>query len=461
MSEPNTQDKIPFEAHPLHDLYKAGRQQWNRFMAEYLNEQQKAKIIERNATMAEDFKAESTLPFDQTQTFKKYMGREIDHLYPINFKNYIFEGYIDFGDCLFPEHTSFENATFSDSANFDNVAFSGLTDFNHATFSNSAYFEKATFSIYTSFNQTIFSNNAYFESATFSGRAYFEKTTFSKVAGFYHATFSGRAYFEKTTFSKVAGFYHATFSRFVNFNHATFSDLATFENATFSKLIDFNHATFDKTINFLNTEFKSSAYFNNSTFKQNAPKFHEAKLHQDTSFDKASWPQANEIQDRGILSDNQFAYNRLTLEMNKQLRYEDELFFFAKELETKRQIYWLEKEWATWFLNYLYHFVSGYGLSIFKPFLSMALLFMSMLFTNYFILNFSDKVVSFEIIFRYTLINFSLGGPILQNHTVNNLLNGLHEPLILLDAINSFASILILICIFLVGLALRNRFRIR
>ncbi len=439
MSEPNTQDKIPFEAHPLYDLYKAGRQQWNRFMVEYLNEQQKEKIIECNAIMAKDFKAKSTLPFDQIQAFKKYMDQEIDQSYCINFKNYLFEGYIDFGDCLFPEHTSFENATFSDSANFDKVAFSGLTDFNHATFSNSAYFENATF----------------------SGHAYFEKTTFSNSAYFESATFSGHAYFEKTTFSKVAGFYHATFSRFVNFNHATFSGHAYFEKTTFSKVAGFYHATFDKTINFLNTEFKSSAYFNNSTFKQNAPKFHEAKLHQDTSFDKASWPQANEIQDRGILSDNQFAYNRLTLEMNKQLRYEDELFFFAKELETKRQIYWLEKEWATWFLNYLYHFVSGYGLSIFKPFLSMALLFMSMLFTNYFILNFSDKVVSFEIIFRYTLINFSLGGPILQNHTVNNLLNGLHEPLILLDAINSFASILILICIFLVGLALRNRFRIR
>ena len=65
MSEPDLQDKIPFEEHPLYPLYQAGRQQWNSFMVEYLEEEQKAKIIERNAIMAEDFKSAYYLPYEQ------------------------------------------------------------------------------------------------------------------------------------------------------------------------------------------------------------------------------------------------------------------------------------------------------------------------------------------------------------------------------------------------------------
>ena len=145
--------------------------------------------------------------------------------------------------------------------------------------------------------------------------------------------------------------------------------------------------------------------------------------------------------------------------MNKQLRHDQELQFFAKELETKRHLHKLRNEIPSYLLNCAYYIASKYGLSIMRPVIVIFVFFISSLLFNLAIYKGSEP----EAVLRYTALDFLPGGPLLQQRAVNALFKEaeLCPPHILLDIVNSFASVVILAGFFLLGLGLRNRFRIR
>ena len=538
MTEDTTPERIPFEEHPLYPLYKAGRQQWNLFMKEYLNEDKITEISMRNPTMKDDFEAKSTLTAQQKDIFHLYMDsapnkqerglREL--FYHLDFKNYIFNENVEFTNYLFPNAISFTNAKFlfmadfqraefSDWAGFQSAQFSGTayfqsvqfldkTNFENAQFSGWAGFHRTQFSDWTNFQSAQFSQKAFFQSTQFSGQADFksakfsfpadfQSAQFSKLADFKSAQFSDVADFQSAEFSKQANFQHTQFSKQANFQHtqflsvadfqsARFSDLADFQSAKFSSRARFNNvefgsradfqnaqfseranfikATFKRTIDFSNAQFKAKTDFTGTIFKQFVPQFYEATLHQNTIFDNTIWPNSSNIQDEQILSSNQSAYNCLVLEMNKQLRHEQELYFFAKELEIKRHIHWKHWQILSWLLNGLYAFASSYGRSIWRPIRLIFLSLIAIFLVNYYTDNaMIYQFYSLETILRYTFLNLLPGGPLLQQRAVAGLFEvaELQPPPLWLDMVNSFASIAILAGFFLLGLGLRNRFRIR
>jgi uncharacterized protein YjbI with pentapeptide repeats len=315
-----------------------------------------------------------------------------------DFSRATFSAYADFAGAIFPGQADFRAATFSEIADFEGAIFSGPahfdgadfynSDFLRVTFSTYASFEGATFFgvtrfIGASFSDTnfknatfadpvdfvgaIFSETADFGGATFSGSAVFAGAAFSKDADFDRATFKDGAHFYDATFSSSAMFTHATFSPYAYFRRATFSSfanlagakfvLALFEGATFSHArfegATFSHAFFDgATFSgdacferasfqgeavFVNAQMGGQTSFEGTTFRSEPPRFFGAKLHEGTVWRQVTWPiPPTDATTAGRFVD---AYERLKLEMDRLKKHEDELDFFARELQCRRVLH--------------------------------------------------------------------------------------------------------------------------
>ena len=208
--------------------------------------------------------------------------------------------------------------------------------------------------------------------ATFSGGASFERAAFSGGANFYGATFSHGADFLDATFSVMANLGGAAFSGLTYFSGAAFSGLAYFSGAAFSDFVDFGDAafsgraefrnvTFGETTTFVNAETKGETSFEGATFNTKPPKFFNAKLHQGTVWRGIRWPpKPKEKSEAGRFID---AYACLKLEMDRLKKHEDELDFFALELQSRRVLLGPRRGWPIW----LYGVLSGYGRSYLRP----------------------------------------------------------------------------------------------
>jgi len=202
------------------------------------------------------------------------------------FDSATFSGHARFDSATFSGYAGFDSATFSDDAWFGGATFSSYAWFGGATFSSNARFGGATFSDDAWFGGATFSDHAWFDSATFSGNARFGGATFSGYAGFDSATFSGNTRFDSATFSDYARFGGATFSGNARFNSvtlgnawfdsATFSGNAWFDSATFSGDARFGGATFSGDARFDSIDVNVKLDFNGSQF-HDIPDFRTAK----------------------------------------------------------------------------------------------------------------------------------------------------------------------------------------
>ncbi|MGB6325572.1 MAG: pentapeptide repeat-containing protein [Methylocella sp.] len=275
-----------------------------------------------------------------------------------------FFGGANFINATFFRQAPFRGAAFSGEADFSDAAFCGGADFSCATFSCSADFRRATFSLSANFEGATFYQRADFSGRTFSQRADFSRTTFSAEARFESATFSAPTNFNGATFSDVAEFVSATFSRGAIFENATFN-YAIFKSATFSDGAMFANSTFQSLSLFVNAEMKGMTSFENATFETEPPLFSGAKLHQGTVWRGITWPPPpkNTVEAGRFLD----AYACLKLEMNRLQRQEDELDFFALELQSRVLI----GRWEWGLPIALYGLLSDYGRSYLRPLVAL------------------------------------------------------------------------------------------
>jgi hypothetical protein len=210
-------------------------------------------------------------------------------------------------------------------------------DFSNVEFDRDVIFEQFLF-CYCSFQKAYFSCEAWFPSANFFG-----------------ACFVGVKFFDKAWFTG------ATFSGGTNFGGATFSGRTMFSDATFSGKADFRGAKFLRTSSFVNAEMKGETSFKNATFETEPPTFFEAKLHEGTNWNPKKWPlpptanAAEEFVSR---------YACLKREMDRLKKHEDELDFFALELQSRR----VKHGPVCGFPIAIYGFLSDYGRSYVWPF---------------------------------------------------------------------------------------------
>jgi Pentapeptide repeats (9 copies) len=323
---------------------------WNRYFAANLDAETRTKLIEEKRHPAEELTPLSLEELQEVATAfaerRKASGVKLalpDSSADINFSNVEFDQDASFKRYLFSRSSSFQDSTFSSGAIFDGATFAG------ATFSFGASFERAAVSV-----------EASFATATFSGGASFERAALSGGANFYGATFSHGADFLDATFSGVANLGGAAFSGLAYFSGAAFS-VVDFGDAAFSGRADFRKVTFGETSTFVNAEMKGETSFEGATFNTKPPRFFNAKLHQGTVWRDITWPPRPKDKDEaGAFID---AYACLKLEMDRLKKHEDELNFFALELQSRHVEQGSMRGLPIW----LYGVLSGYGRSYLRP----------------------------------------------------------------------------------------------
>jgi len=207
-----------------------------------------------------------------------------------------------------------------------------------------------------------------FRDAIFHSVADFRSVFSSDWTDFVRASFSGRANFGDVTFSGLSDFSGATFAREANFG-----------GVTFSRDADFRKVTFSEQSNFVNAVMKDTTSFNGAIFKTEPPKFFGAELHQGTVWRGITWPLPPKDKERaGHFID---AYACLKLEMDRLKKHEDELVFFALEMQSRRVLLgpWRGLPMA------IYGAFSDFGRSYLRPL--VALFYLALICTLAFLLS--------------------------------------------------------------------------
>ncbi len=278
------------------------------------------------------------------------------------------------------------------------------------------------------------------------------------MANFGNTSFGKKgADFSNTKFSKSTTFDEANFAGDANFQRARFIGAASFRSTKSRGLAAFNDA-----------QFSTIAVFNASTF-ESVPTFHGAKLHEDTTFEGVTWPvRPHEGQSP---YDAARAWARLRVEMNRLHKHEDELFFFAKELNARAHD--RRNEPSAKRLLYRIYLALGAGRSVAKPVgWLLGLNVVLFLPINWYatsaiqwrklpIRDVLADVVSFNI--PADVVSFTLGQalPFVGASNPERADSaGIDIPL-WLEFVATFQQLVGVGLLFMIGLALRNRFRMK
>jgi uncharacterized protein YjbI with pentapeptide repeats len=381
------------------NLAKQNRVAWNRWMAAALSEEQRAEFV-RNG-----FDASELVPLskkERTEFLKTFSKRTNDA--PPNPR-----AQIDFSDVRFEQRVSFES-----------FVFPAVVVFRKATFLGNVYFDATTFSSAADFNKTAFSRDACFSKAAFSGNADFSR-----------AAFSGDAYFREAAFFDQAFFHEAEF----------FGDS-----------------------DFMACEFKSHTSFAGAKFRSHAPDFRDARLREATEWHDAEWPPSPTNEEAA--QDQVYAYERLKAEMERLKKHEDEQFFFAKELHARRTLLWFKsrdgncaireraKSAFGVLLNWAYEVFGGYGLSIGSPLFWLVVLFAMGADIFAWAPVHKGVPLPYDVAESLSLTNLL---PLLPYKVDNDIIH-LSPFAKIIGDLQSFLGVILL---FLLGLALRNRFRMK
>jgi uncharacterized protein YjbI with pentapeptide repeats len=387
---------------------------------------------------------------------------------PAYFGHATFSDFTIFEHATFYDYTRFSAATFCDLTIFEHAIFSADTLFDHVTFKQSDWrhttFSNATFSKRANFKDAAFAQQARFHGTTFSGDAEFLRATFSKEADFSVVIFSGDAAFSNATFSKEtdgatlskeadfsgaipsvdAYFIETTLSKEADFSGATFSGDAEFHGTIFGRATQFKGVTVEAKIGFVNAVMKGPASFELAKFKGRPPRFFGAQLHEGTVWRYVRWPLPQSRFDAGEYVD---AYERLKLEMDRLKKHEDELHFFALELQSRRVL-------RGSIPIAIYGVLCNYGRSYFLPlgWLLVTIVIGTALFLPHFGLAKYPQAVGLSLANTFGVLGFR------KDFIDPNTIEALSHILKVVSAVQTVAGIVLLFCF---ALAVRNRFRMK
>ncbi len=299
------------------------------------------------------------------------------------------------------------------------------------------------------FRSTVFNKQVTFEGVDLDNGATFESAEFKENASFKEATIGGKSDFTSATFHGHADFAGST----------TVED-AVFGSVTFVLGADFTGSRFCGRTDFSDGAFKSTTQFENARFETEMPKFFQRQMHQDTTFttDPANWPRVTaENAEAG-----KRAYTRLRQVMSDLHKPDDEHFFYRQEMRCKAaSASKLLERLGFW----LYRTLSDFGWSFERPAIALFCLWALGVaaFGGCFLTpagtGLSADVLDSPI---RTAMGLSLSN-ILSFMGINrlyfqDLLQGLPDVLQFIAGLQTILGFLLL---FLLGLGLRTRFRLR
>ena len=444
-----------------HELARKNCQVWNRWIGGGLNNEGGERTeFERNFAN----RTSHRLPNDPT-AIVDFSNVHFDR--PVNFLGFSFSRPADFSRARFSGETNFAEAQFNTKADFNSVTFSGETNFSRAQFPTSkADFSGAKFSDTANFRAAQFhSGDVDFQSTTFSGKVDFESTLianvnfrsarFSDCATFKSASFRGTANFHSVIFSSGVDFSGtAEFHRIADFGSVTFTKMANFVSAKFLDAVDFNRATFASSVDFVNATFARSAIFASAHFDGWVPDFRGAKMHPATEWHDATWPKPPSTEAHA--RQQVYAYERLKQEMEQLKKHEDEQTFFRRELRARRRLLWVLP--GEWLLNVIYSWASDYGNSFLRPFIWLLVVFAAGTAAFARAPIHCGAPMPIRLAIKLSFANIFVFLPDKREIMTPEMTACLSDTTRAISALQSVSGVVLL---FLLGLALRNRFRMK
>jgi hypothetical protein len=426
-----------------YELQAKNRVAWNRYFAANLDEETRTKLIEEKRHSAEEL-----TPFspEQLEDLKRTFAKRCKAAGKI-LALPASDADIDFWYVDFEQGAFFGGYLVSRDSFFQSATFSGAAVFAGTTFSEGAHFGGAAFSSWASFNGAAFSGlGASFDGVAFSGKASFNGAAFSGLgASFDGAAFSEGALFDGAAFSHLASFDNAAFFDWASFDGAAFSGGASFDGAAFSGGASFGGAAFGQESSFVNAEMKGETFFEDAVFKTESPRFFGAKLHQGTVWRRIRWPPKPKNKDEaGTFID---AYACLKLEMDRLKKHEDELNFFALELQSRR----IEQGPVWGFPFAIYGVLSDYGRSYLRPLGAL----------------FVVAAIGAGAFWYFDARTYGEALGLSAANTLNvfgfrrNFGLSIDTPFACLEVVSAVQTILGTILLFLFGLGVRNKFRMK
>ena len=341
----------------------------------------------------------------------------------IKFDLFLFPGDTYFVGCKLKDIT-FSKAKFVGAADFSNAEFSGLyVDFTFVRFNGE----------YTSFVGAPFqaAHIGFWRAEFNSGEAYFQDCNF----------IGGDADFSDVIFARDTWFTNSSFAKDATFSGAEFHDEAGFRATEFIGPVDLDGAIFKKV-----PDFRYTLQVRHFTL-------HGVKVEFAVSPEPIGWLGLFEKSPTEHYSDR---FRRLKDMAKKAEDHEREQDFFAKELKAKR---FYETNGPALFWSYLYEWLSDFGRSIYLP--ARAFLVTWFVFgLGYWLFaeNVGRSLSNGLKLSASVLVPFVAAARTSYKESKEALYG--HETGLLLDLFVVFEGILGLAFVFLIGLALRNRFRI-
>jgi uncharacterized protein YjbI with pentapeptide repeats len=364
---------------------------------------------------------------------------------PVSFQSFNFQSKVDFSrskfccdanfsDTQFYHYSDFQSVRFVRDANFDRTYFHGsIADLGYTEFTGKAHFRNAHLT------------NANFTAATFRSDAHFERATFNDKANFIRVVFSGFAVFDAAVFNGLADFDQATL------------EWTSFRAVTFVGGVQFRDATFPDLIYFINAKFGGETNFVRARFDGGVPDFRGATMHEATAWHDVIWP--GPPGKNGDAQDQVYAYERLKQEMERLKKHEDEQNFFRRELRARRGLAPILS--GTWLLNFAYQVSSDYGGSVGRPICFLAAVFAIGVYV------FGGTPLTLAAVHPETIphaaaVSFANILPLVP--ITHDIASAAHSGVAMsrMEKVVSILQTLVsLPLLFLLGLALRNRFRMK
>ncbi len=306
-----------------------------------------------------------------------------------NFKKAHWVLWAKFQNAQWGENADFSYASWGQGANFEDAAWGGHAVFTGARWEVETSFCGAKWVGNARFEGAQWGREAKFERASWGGNADFSAAQWGAGARFHGASWLGNVTFCGKSFHESQIYYRDDIERYqdvkiwaearglspdafqsISFAGAYFAAEADFSNRKFTGTTDFG--CLPKKRPCLDEAGQKKVNEKNAlTWEDNpvplchghhvrfnkAPKFHGCELHQDTTFDGAEFPPASGSDEAAR------AYRTLKLAFSKQQALREEQRFFKLEMEEealrerglKRGLFWAYK-----------HF-SDYGFSVWRP----------------------------------------------------------------------------------------------
>ncbi len=249
------------------------------------------------------------------------------------------KNFVKFDGATFQSQFNLSKFKFGDFANFQGSIWEGLCTFEGAEWGTNSQFQGALWGIYAKFKGAKWGARANFSGAQWGDGADFEGTQWGANANF------------SASSVELVNLHHRE-----NLNHAKGICLQVGLNPARFRSCSFKRAIFIGEVNFSYRSFEGAANFESAAFC-GPPKFHGCEFHQDTSFDGAAFLPATGNKEAAR------AYRTLKLAFSKQQAIREEQRFFRLEMEEETLRETGLKRWLFW----AYKEFSDYGFSVTRP----------------------------------------------------------------------------------------------